>query len=67
MTDDNGDEFISRQVLHTEKADVKQGDMMLIGESDLSDPIAAGAAEVRSVKRFADTFENAADDYRIAT
>lgn len=67
MTDDNGDEFISRHVLHTEKDDIRQGDMVLIGASALADPVAAGAAEVRSVKRFADTFETTADDYRIAT
>ena len=30
-------------------------------------PIAAGAFEVRSVKRFADTFDGKADDYMVAT
>jgi hypothetical protein len=67
MTDDSGVEFTSRQVLHTEKPDIKQGDMVLIGTSALADPLAAGADEVRSVKRFNDTFERLADDYRVAT
>lgn len=67
MTDDNGVEFTSREILHTERASIKQGDRVLIGEVTALDPMAAGALEVRSVKRFADTFANAADDYRVAT
>lgn len=67
MTDDAGVEFTTRQILHTERADIKQGDMVLIGTSAQPDPVAAGADEVRSVKRFNDTFERLADDYRIAT
>jgi len=67
MTDDRGQEFTTRQVLHTERADLKQGDMVLIGVSAVSTPQAAGAFEVRAVTRFADTFEQRADDYRIAT
>ncbi len=56
-----------RQVLYTEYAVVKQGDYVLIGESAEADPIAAGAAEVRTVVRDADTFDRIADDYRILT
>jgi hypothetical protein len=67
MTDDAGVEFTTRQILHTERADIKRGDMVLIGTSSLPDPVAAGADEVRAVKRFSDTFERVADDYRIAT
>lgn len=67
MTDDRGIEFTTRQILHTERADIKQGDMVLIGTSALSDPVAAGAFEVRAVTRFSDTFERLADDWRIAT
>jgi hypothetical protein len=67
MTDDAGVEFTTRQILHTERSDMKQGDMVLIGTSTLPDPVAAGADEVRSVKRFSDTFQREADDYRIAT
>jgi hypothetical protein len=67
MTDAMGIEFTTRQVLHTERADLKQGDMVLIGTSVLSSPIAAGAFEVRAVTRYADTFDQAADDYRVAT
>lgn len=67
LTDDRGVEFTSRQILHTEKAGIAQGDMVLIGESAATDPIAAGAAEVRSVTRYSDTFDRLADDWRIAT
>lgn len=67
MTDDRGQEFTTRQVLHTERAGIKQGDMVLIGVSDVSTPQVAGAFEVRAVTRYADTFEQKADDYRVAT
>lgn len=67
MTDDRGVEFTTRQILFTERADIKQGDMVLIGVSALADPIAAGAFEVRSVKRDADTFERLADDFKVFT
>lgn len=67
MTDDRGVEFTTRQILHTERSSIKQGDMVLIGESAALDPIAAGAFEVRAVTRFADTFQNIADDWKVAT
>lgn len=67
MTDDRGQEFTTRQVLHTERAGIKQGDMVLIGVSAVPTPQAAGALEVRAVTRYADTFEQKADDYRVAT
>jgi hypothetical protein len=67
LTDDAGVEFTTRQVLFTEFATAKQGDRVLIGESAEADPIAAGAFEVRAVTRYADTFDLAADDFRIAT
>lgn len=67
MTDDLGIEFTSREILHTERADIKQGDMVLIGASAVADPVAAGAFEVRSVTRFADTFDKLADDWKVAT
>jgi hypothetical protein len=67
MTDDKGVEFTSRQILHTERSSIKQGDMVLIGESAAADPVAAGAFEVRSVTRYADTFNLQADDFRVAT
>lgn len=66
MTDGKGVEFTSRQILHTERNNIKQGDMVLIGEHS-GDPLAAGAFEVRAVTRFADTFDNLADDYKVAT
>ena len=66
MTDARGIEFTSRQILHTERANIKQGDMVLIGEWT-GDPLQAGAHEVRAVTRFADTFDGLADDYKVAT
>ena len=62
-----GVELVMRQVIYTELSIVKQGDYVLIGESSIADPIAAGAAEVRTVVRDADTFDRVADDYRIMT
>lgn len=67
MTDAKGVEFTSRQVVYTEKADIKQGDMLLIGESALVSPVAAGAYEVRLVTRDADTFDRKADDFTVVT
>ena len=67
MTDSQGVEFTSRQIIHTERASIKQGDMVLIGESVATDPLAAGAIEVRMITRDADTFNRAADDFTIAT
>lgn len=56
-----------RQVFYTEYSAAKQGDFVLIGASSSPDPVAAGAAEVRSVGRSADTFDRVADDYEIMT
>ena len=66
MTDATGQEFVSRQVLYTELSTIQPGDMVLIGSHSAADPVAAGAAEVRSVTRYADMFEQAADDYVVA-
>lgn len=62
-----GVELALRQVIYTEYSVVKQGDYVLIGESALLEPFAAGAAEVRTVVRDADTFDRLTDDYRILT
>lgn len=67
MTDATGQEFVSRQVLYTERSAIQPGDMVLIGSHAGADPVAAGAAEVRSVTRYADTFDLSADDFVIAT
>jgi len=67
MTDANGVEFVTKQVLYTERSDIKQQDMVLIGEIDLLDPVAAGAAEVRIVARDQDVFEGLADDFTLWT
>jgi len=66
MTDSNGIEFTSRQIIYTERSSIKQGDMVLIGEHT-ADPITEQAFEVRAVTRYADTFEQLADDYEVAT
>lgn len=65
MTDAKGVEFTTRQILFTELATAKQGDMVLIGESAVVSPIQAGALEVRAVTRYADTFKNEADDFKV--
>lgn len=67
VSDAKGIEFTTKQIIFTERADIKQGDMILIGVSALADPIAAGAMEVRAVTRYADTFDQVADDYRVMT
>ena len=67
-TDARGDEFVTRQLIYTERAGIKQQDRVLIGDfSGQADPLAAGALEVRAVQRYADTFDRAADDYEVAT
>lgn len=67
MTDAKGQEFTTRQILYTEKADIAQGDRVLIGEHAEVGPLSAGAFEVRAVTRYADTFEQLADDFQVAT
>lgn len=66
-TDATGVEFTTRQIIYTERADIKRGDRIVIGTSASLDPVAAGAAEVRTVTRNADTFDRLADDYEVAT
>ena len=51
----------------TEYSEAHEGDYILIGRSELSDPLEAGADEVMHVIRYADTFERNADDYAIIT
>lgn len=66
--DNRGEEFVTRAILHTERSSISRGDFVLIGESAALDPtVIAEANEVRAVQRFADTFENAADDYKLLT
>ena len=67
MTDAKGVEFTTRQIIYTERDDIKQGDRVLIGESVEVNPIAAGALEVRSITRSADTFERVTDDFEVTT
>lgn len=67
MTDNAGVEFVTRQIIWTERADIKRGDRVLIGASTVTSPITAGAIEVRAVKRDADTFDRAADDFTVMT
>ncbi|MEJ2800632.1 hypothetical protein WAE61_02035 [Comamonadaceae bacterium PP-2] len=64
---ETGVELALRQVIYTEYSAIKQGDFVLIGESAEIDPVVAGAAEVRTVVRDADTFDRVADDFRILT
>ena len=66
-TDGKGVEFVTRQLIYTERAGIKQQDRVLIGASAEVSPITAGALEVRSVNRYADTLERLADDFEVAT
>jgi hypothetical protein len=68
MASASGDEFVSRLLIYTSLPDIKQGDMVLVGVSELADPFAAGAQEVRAVASWADTFKaEGSPDFRIAT
>lgn len=66
LRDDKGVEFTSRQLVFTEHASIKTGDMLVIGLSEEATP-PASAFEVRLITRNADVFDRVADDYRIAT
>lgn len=62
-----GSEIVVKNTVWTEYALAAAGDYLLIGESSETDPVTAGADEVRQVIRYADTFERMADDYAILT
>lgn len=62
-----GAEIVVKNTVWTEFALAAAGDYLLIGVSTESDPVVAGADEVRQVIRYADTFERVADDYAILT
>lgn len=64
-TDALGVEFVTRQIIYTERADIKRGDRILIGASAALDPLSAGALEVRGAGRAADVFDRIADDYEV--
>lgn len=67
-TDGRGVEFVTRQLIYTERADIKQQDRILIGDhSGMLEPLAAGALEVRLVQRQADVFDRVADDWEVST
>ena len=67
-TDALGVEFVTRQLIYTERADIKQKDRILIGDhAGATDPIGAGALEVRLVQRYGDVFDRVADDWEIST
>lgn len=62
-----GGERIVRNTVWSEYAEAKTGDYLLIGISFEADPRTAGADEVMSVTRYADTFERLAEDFAIIT
>ncbi|WP_421532024.1 hypothetical protein [Lelliottia amnigena] len=62
-----GAEIVVKNTVWTEFALAAAGDYLLIGASTETDPVVAGADEVRQVIRYADTFERLADDYAILT
>jgi hypothetical protein len=67
MTDANGVEFTSAQILYTERDSINPGDRVMLGTQVSINPVTVGAWEVKSVTRFADTFDGVADDFVIAT
>lgn len=67
MTDADGEQFTTRQIIFTEADFIKRGDMILIGESADANPVAAGAFAVRAVTRYSDSFDRVADDFKVAT
>ncbi|MEL7884517.1 hypothetical protein [Serratia marcescens] len=62
-----GTEITVKNTFWTEFSEAKRGDYLLIGESSMPDPIAAGADEVMKVIRYADTIYRQADDFAILT
>jgi len=62
-----GREFVSRLQIYTERADIKEGDRVLVGATTEPSPTTAGAFEVKAITRFADTFERKSDDYVVMT
>jgi hypothetical protein len=69
LTDAKGDEFVSRLRIFTEYSGAKQGDRIAIGDHEaVTNPLTlADAAEVRLVRRYADTLERKADDFEVIT
>lgn len=67
VTDDAGQEFVTRQIIYTERTTIRRGDYVAIGESTATDPTVIDAQEVRAVKRYADTFENLVEDVVVYT
>lgn len=59
--------FTTNLLIFSELGTVKPGDRVLLGRSTATDPIAAGAVEVRQVLRNADTFDRVRDDFEIQT
>lgn len=62
-----GVEINTKNTFWTEFAGAEKGDYILIGASEIPDPVEAGADEVMHVIRYADTFDRIADDWAIIT
>ncbi|WP_392565811.1 hypothetical protein RHO15_09615 [Utexia brackfieldae] len=62
-----GREFVLKDTFWTEYDKAKKGDYILLGESAVTNPQEAGAAEIVHVLRDADVFEQIADDYTLIT
>lgn len=62
-----GTSITAKNTFWTEFSEAKRGDYLLIGESAEPDPIEAGADEVMTKFRDADTFDRLADDWVIIT
>ena len=62
-----GTEITVNNTFWTEFSEAKKGDYMLIGVSDIADPIEAGADEVMRSLQYGDTFDRLDDDWVILT
>lgn len=62
-----GTEVVVKNTFFTEYALAREKDYILIGESELADPVEAGADEIRAVTRWGDTLERLADDWALIT
>lgn len=62
-----GVEINIKNTFWSEYSLAEKSDYIIIGVSDIADPVDAGADEVMHVIRYADTFERTADDFAIIT
>jgi hypothetical protein len=64
---DIGIEINIKNTFWSEYSAAEKGDYILLGNSEVANPVEAGADEIMHVIRYADTFERIADDFAIIT